>query len=64
VVGVAGDGFVCGGWTASAGDRELAIEGDGEALDGLRALCAAAWTVAGDGACALDAGKALARLGL
>jgi HAD superfamily hydrolase (TIGR01450 family) len=64
VVEVAGEGFACGGWTASAGERELLIEGDGEALDGLRALCAAAWTVAGDGACALDAGKALARLGL
>ncbi|MDG4862101.1 hypothetical protein P8605_28570, partial [Streptomyces sp. T-3] len=33
-------------------------------LDGLRALCAAAWTSAGDGACALDSGKVLARLGL
>ncbi|NEA84567.1 HAD family hydrolase, partial [Streptomyces sp. SID14436] len=33
-------------------------------LDGLRALCAAAWSAAGDGVCALDADKALARLGL
>ncbi|MFC9425238.1 HAD-IIA family hydrolase [Streptomyces sp. NPDC056987] len=57
-------GFGCGGWTASAGTGVLVLDGDGTALDGLRALCAAAWTDAGDGACALDAGKALARLGL
>ncbi|GLF96123.1 HAD hydrolase-like protein [Streptomyces yaizuensis] len=57
-------GFVCGGWTASARGGELALEGDGEAMDGLRALCAAAWTEAGDGVCTLDPGKALARLGL
>ncbi|MEU3857620.1 HAD hydrolase-like protein [Streptomyces sp. NPDC028722] len=58
-----GDGFRCGGWTATAGSDRLALEGDGEALDGLRALCAAAWTAAGDGACELDGGKALDRLG-
>lgn len=56
--------FRCGGWTASAGAERLVLEGDGEALDGLRALCAAAWTAAGDGVCALEADKALARLGL
>ncbi|MGY0022989.1 HAD hydrolase-like protein [Streptomyces sp. cg35] len=58
------DGFRCGGWTAVAGDERLELEGDGDALDGLRALCAAAWTAAGDGTCALDAAKALARLEL
>ncbi|MEE1800302.1 HAD-IIA family hydrolase [Streptomyces sp. NPDC101062] len=57
-------GFGCGGWTATAGAGTLTLDGDGTALDGLRALCAAAWTDAGEGACALDAGKALARLGL
>ncbi|EFL42132.1 HAD hydrolase-like protein [Streptomyces griseoflavus] len=62
-VAAAGDGFRCGGWTARAGAERLELEGDGGALDGLRALCAAAWTLAGDGACALDGGKALARLG-
>ncbi len=37
-------GFGCGGWTARlAGDR-LDLAGDGERIDGLRALCAAAWT--------------------
>ncbi|MEU3557164.1 HAD hydrolase-like protein [Streptomyces fragilis] len=59
-----GDGFRCGGWTATAGPRELSLDGDGEPLDGLRALCAAAWTAGGADACLLDTGKALARLGL
>ncbi|MEV4435633.1 HAD-IIA family hydrolase [Streptomyces sp. NPDC049555] len=53
----------CGGWSASAGDGELVLEGEGAPIDGLRALCAAAWTAAGEEACALDAAKALARLG-
>ncbi|MEV7090105.1 HAD hydrolase-like protein [Streptomyces sp. NPDC093085] len=57
-------GFGCGGWTASAGTDALSLAGDGAPLDGLRALCAAAWTAAGEGRCALDGGKALARLGL
>ncbi|WP_405936105.1 HAD-IIA family hydrolase [Streptomyces sp. NBC_00726] len=59
----AGGGFRCGGWTASAGGGALVLEGDGDPLDGLRALCAAAWSHAGDGACDLDADKAVARLG-
>ncbi|MFD9871035.1 HAD hydrolase-like protein [Streptomyces niveus] len=56
--------FGCGGWTASVRDDALVLDGDGGALDGLRALCAAAWTHAGAGSCALDSGKVLARLGL
>ncbi|GAA2573604.1 MULTISPECIES: HAD hydrolase-like protein [Streptomyces] len=60
----AGGGFRCGGWTATAGTGALELDGDGAAPDGLRALCAAAWTAAGDGVCELDGGKALARLGL
>ena len=47
--------FCCGGWTAAAGhadaaqpggDREewLTVTGSGDWVDGLRALCAAAWT--------------------
>ncbi|MGW2181451.1 HAD hydrolase-like protein [Streptomyces sp. NPDC001732] len=59
-----GRGFVCGEWTASARGDELVLEGDGNALDGLRALCGAAWSYAGDGSCGLDAGKAVSRLGL
>ncbi|MEU8488924.1 HAD hydrolase-like protein [Streptomyces sp. NPDC048641] len=59
-----GDGFACGGWVATAGDEHLELEGDGEVIDGLRALCAAAWTAAGDGACELSGAKALERLGV
>ncbi|GHD96977.1 HAD-IIA family hydrolase [Streptomyces naganishii] len=61
-----GEGFRCGGWTARASVEagRLEVTGDGGALDGLRALCAAAWTAAGDSGCELDGGKALARLGL
>ncbi len=56
----------CGGWTAAVrgADPRLALDGEGQPFDGLRALCAAAWTYAGEGSCGLDAGKALARLGL
>ncbi len=54
----------CGGWRAWAGPDGLGLDGDGEVLDGLRALCGAAWGAAGDGTCRLDAGAALARLGL
>lgn len=58
------DAFTCGGWTAAATATELSLEGDGEPLDGLRALCAAAWTFAAGGSCSLDADKPLARLNL
>jgi HAD superfamily hydrolase (TIGR01450 family) len=35
----------CGGWTATAGaDGPLTLDGDGAAIDGLRALAAAAWS--------------------
>ncbi|GAA2233134.1 HAD hydrolase-like protein [Streptomyces amakusaensis] len=59
-----GGGFRCGGWTAVARAGALVLEGEGDAMDGLRALCAAAWSDAGDGVCGLDAGEALSRLGL
>jgi HAD superfamily hydrolase (TIGR01450 family) len=42
----AADGaFGCGGWTArlDAGGGRLDLSGDGDAIDGLRALCAASW---------------------
>ncbi|MGW7354455.1 HAD hydrolase-like protein [Streptomyces sp. NPDC054784] len=75
VTGDAERGFRCGGWTAAARGGALALEGDGERLDGLRALCGAAWTAAGGGTATdggtdagdgtgADAAKALARLGL
>ncbi|MFF0396106.1 HAD hydrolase-like protein [Streptomyces sp. NPDC005248] len=57
-------GFGCGGWTAAVRGDELVLEGDGDVLDGLRALCGAAWSHAGEGICGLDAGKVVARLGL
>ncbi|MHC5906590.1 HAD hydrolase-like protein [Streptomyces sp. S6] len=64
-VSPAGDGgFRCGGWTATATAELLELTGEGDALDGLRALCAAAWTAAGEGSCELDGGKALAKLGV
>ncbi|MFF0697011.1 HAD hydrolase-like protein [Streptomyces tendae] len=64
VTGDAERGFRCGGWTATAGGERLELDGEGAALDGLRALCAAAWTAGGERGCGLDSGKALARLGL
>ena len=57
-------GFRCGGWSARTDADALVLDGDGDPLDGLRALCAAAWTAAGDGRCAAEAGKALARIGM
>jgi glycerol-1-phosphatase len=36
--------FGCGGWTARRDGDRLELTGDGERIDGLRALCAAAWT--------------------
>jgi HAD superfamily hydrolase (TIGR01450 family) len=40
------DAFRCGGWTARrpGGESPLVVEGSGDAIDGLRALCAAAWS--------------------
>ncbi|MEU6118239.1 HAD-IIA family hydrolase [Streptomyces sp. NPDC047117] len=57
-------GFRCGDRFASVTEDVLVLDGEGSPLDGLRALCAAAWTAAGDGRCTADAGKALARAGL
>jgi glycerol 3-phosphatase-2 len=35
--------FGCGGWQARRSGDRLELEGGGERIDGLRALCAAAW---------------------
>ncbi len=48
-VNAADGGFRCGGWTARRGPggqdgAGLELTGDGAPLDGLRALCAAAWS--------------------
>ena len=41
----AGDGFRCGGWQARPGDHgDIVMTGSGAGMDGLRALCAAAWS--------------------
>jgi HAD superfamily hydrolase (TIGR01450 family) len=50
-------GVTCGGWTATAGPAgPLTLAGHGAAIDGLRALAAAAWAVA-DERGGLDAGQ-------
>jgi HAD superfamily hydrolase (TIGR01450 family) len=36
--------YGCGGWTARLDGDRLELTGNGERIDGLRALCAAAWT--------------------
>jgi glycerol-1-phosphatase len=36
--------FGCGGWTVRLNGDQLELAGSGERIDGLRALCAAAWT--------------------
>ncbi|MGK5498559.1 HAD hydrolase-like protein [Streptomyces sp. URMC 125] len=65
VEGGRGDGFACGGWTAAVRGGALVLEGGGaDPLDGLRALCAAAWTEAGAGVCRAGADEALRALGL
>ncbi|UNS96264.1 HAD hydrolase-like protein [Streptomyces tubbatahanensis] len=64
VSGDAGAGFTCGGWSAHAEASRLRLEGEGAPEDGLRALCAAAWSAAGDATCRLDADEPLARLEL
>jgi glycerol-1-phosphatase len=45
-----GDGFSCGGWkVAGGGIGSLTASGAGDPLDGLRALCAAAWSAGAPG---------------
>ncbi len=53
-------GFSCGGWTACAQKDQLELTGGGERIDGLRALCAAAWAM--DGVTPEAARPALQRL--
>ncbi len=46
-VTTAGGNFGCGGWSAAAGESGeawLAVTGTGDWIDGLRALCGAAWS--------------------
>jgi hypothetical protein len=41
-----GDAVTAGGWTARrpGGDKPIELSGDGDPVDGLRALCALAWS--------------------
>jgi glycerol-1-phosphatase len=39
--------FGCGGWTARRSGDQLELDGEGKRIDGLRALCAAAWSADG-----------------
>jgi HAD superfamily hydrolase (TIGR01450 family) len=52
--------FSCGGWTARLDAGRLELAGGGDRIDGLRALCAAAWD--GDGVTAESAHAASKRL--
>ena len=55
--------FSCDGWTARLDGDRLELTGDGERIDGLRALCAAAWTQgAGDGVSEESVRPAIERL--
>jgi glycerol 3-phosphatase-2 len=58
---VTGDGGTarCGGWTAAAAGGALTLDGEGDPVNGLRALCRAAWSNPG-----ADPAKALAGLDL
>jgi glycerol 3-phosphatase-2 len=61
-VSASSGGFGCQGWTAQRGPGgTLQVTGSGQPIDGLRALCAAAWS-AGD-VTADQAHNAVARLG-
>jgi HAD superfamily hydrolase (TIGR01450 family) len=53
-----GGGFTCGRWKAAVVSGRVVLHGHGDALDGLRAMCAAVWTDGGSP----DASEALAQL--
>lgn len=57
-----GDGYRCVGWRARSRNGNLEIDGSGDPIDGLRALCAANW--AADTPRSADNSTALSRLGL
>ncbi|HEX2499757.1 MAG: HAD-IIA family hydrolase [Actinomycetes bacterium] len=57
-----GDGYRCAGWLARSREGGLEVDGSGDPIDGLRALCAVSWLA--NSPSSLDATSALARLGL
>ena len=46
-VTVTGGAAACGGWRAAVHGGQVTLTGSGAAIDGLRALCAAAWSAGG-----------------
>jgi HAD superfamily hydrolase (TIGR01450 family) len=56
-------GYSCGGWTAHRDGDRLELTGQGERIDGLRALCAAAWAGDADGPSEDAVRAAVERLG-
>ena len=56
-------GYSCGGWTARRDGDRLELTGQGERVDGLRALCAAAWAGDADGPSEDAVRAAVERLG-
>jgi glycerol 3-phosphatase-2 len=52
----------CGGWRVTVDGGRVAVAGSGAAIDGLRALCAAAWSA--PGVSGQDAAAAVAELGM
>jgi glycerol 3-phosphatase-2 len=54
VTGSAGT-FSCGGWHATVAGGRAGMTGSGAAIDGLRALCAAAWSAGGVSTAAAEA---------
>jgi glycerol 3-phosphatase-2 len=49
-VSAQGGTYRCGGWTARRDGDQLDLDGHGDRIDGLRALCAAAWASNGESA--------------
>ncbi|HEX3921444.1 MAG TPA: HAD-IIA family hydrolase [Streptosporangiaceae bacterium] len=58
VVTADGGQFRCGGWTVRRDGERVEVTGHGTAIDGLRALCAAAWSAG-----PVDAGSAASAVG-
>lgn len=58
-----GSSYACGGWTVRASGGHLKVMGDGDPMDGLRALCAAAWS-AGSPHSSTEVADALVAIGL
>jgi glycerol-1-phosphatase len=54
--------FGCGGWTARLDGGWLELTGNGERIDGLRALCAAAWAAASEKGASVSADAARAAI--